>query len=260
MLPAQRAAMSGVRRQFVKDSPHLKDFDLGLGRGIVAQTRRHQPGLEKMLDSVPITFMFAGLVAIVVAAFFSVLAVRDHSNDNQTEKEKLGAVVLDRLAADIPVSRADVHRFANALELSQSEAQNALEQLYSEETSETITPEVLDRIAQLLGELEMQQPYENLPAEVRQSLVRMNRLVRSASQDNQDVDMMLSPIVNALHNYVELADQKKRQVVHLFAAYAISVASMILGGAALFYSPSPYKLADHVVEALQTENRAEDGR
>ncbi|MCY4011112.1 MAG: hypothetical protein OXG82_00195 [Gammaproteobacteria bacterium] len=197
--------------------------------------------------------------AAVVAALFTVgsYLLRDRGKDKSDESRQLRDLILNRIVHGVPVSRSDVSRFASARGLSSSEAHDAVERLYSEELSDVITAEVLQTVGSLLGELEMQQPYETLPAEVRQSLVRLNKLVRAETRDEED-RQVLTPIVSTLTNYAGLEKQKRRQAAHVIAAYVIGVASVILGGTALLYTPSPAELANHIVDALQIASRSDE--
>ena len=109
----------------------------------------------------------------------------------------------------------------------------------------------------MLGELEATQPYDNLPAEVRPSLIRIEKTL-SASPDEED-KAVLTPVVNALHNYVELLRQKGRLNMHRNIAYAIGAVSLVVGLAALFSSPSADDLAKQVAAKLsQSGDRTEN--
>ena len=156
----------------------------------------------------------------------------------------------------IEVTIKDFERFRNALALSQHQAKRVVDALYSEELSEQVTAEVIGKLDALLGELEAKQPYDNLPAEVRPALIRIEKTL-SASPDEED-KAVLTPVVNALHSYAELLRQKGRLNFHRNIAYGIGAASLVVGLAALFLVPSADDLAARVVaEIADSASRTE---
>lgn len=208
-----------------------------------------------------------GLIAVVLGALVATLvgamsaaqvSLRERGQRGQQERSEseLRERILNRLANDIEVTTKDLDRFRNALKLNQHQAKRVVHAIYSEELSEQVTVAVIGRLDALLGDLEAKQPFDNLPAEVRPSLIRIEKTL-SASPDEED-KTVLTPVVNALHSYVELVRQKRRLSLHRNIAYGIGAVSLVVGLAALFLSPSADDLARHVAAEI-AQSAAEMG-
>ena len=192
----------------------------------------------------------AMMATLVSAMFVARVSLRDQKRRAKQEKtaRELRSRIVDRLSNSIEVTVKDFDRFRNALELPQNQAKRVVDNLYSEELSEDVTAEVIEKLGASLGELEDKQPYDNLPGEVRPSLIRIEKRL-SASPDEED-KAVLVPVVHALNSYVQLVRQKGRLNMHRNVAYGIGAASLVVGLAALFLSPSPDDLARNVAAEL----------
>ena len=197
-----------------------------------------------------IVLVLAMMAMLMGAISASVGGLGDRRRRAEQEKNEseLRSRIINRLSKGMEVTVRDFDRFRNALELTQQQAKRVADNLYSEELSEEVTADVIEKLDALLGELEATQPYDNLPAEVRPSLIRIEKTL-SASQDEED-KAVLTPVVNVLYNYVELLRQKGRLNLHRNIAYAIGAASLVVGLAALYLSPSGDDLAKHVAAEL----------
>lgn len=221
-------------------------FDLLVGQGAIG---------------VALVVMVIALVGAISGAQVSIHDRRQRG-DQERRESKLRERILNRLSNDIEVTIKDFERFRNALELNQHQAKRVLDAIYSEELSEEVTAAVIEKLDALLGDLEAKQPFDNLPAEVRPSLIRIEKTL-SASPDEED-KAVLTPVVNTLHSYVELVRQKRRLGLHRNIAYGIGAASLIIGLAALLLSPSADDLAKRVAaeiaqSAPETENTSPGG-
>ena len=195
-----------------------------------------------------LVFGMMGALAGAISGSLDSLGDRRRRAEQEKNESELRSRIVNRLSKGIEVTVRDFDRFRNALELTQQRAKRVADNLYSEELSEEVTADVIEKLDALLEELEATQPYDNLPAEVRPSLIRIEKTL-SASPDEED-KAVLTPVVNALYNYVELLQQKGRLNLHRNIAYAIGAASLVVGLAALYLSPSGDDLAKHVAAEL----------
>lgn len=216
--------------------------------------------LDELLDQGAIAVALgAAVMALVGSIFGGQASLRDRAQRREQERREsaLRERILDRLANDMEVTAKDFERFHNALELNQHQAKRVVDAIYSEQLSEQVTAGVIGKVDALLGDLEAKRPFDNLPAEVRPSLIRIEKTL-SASPDEED-KAVLTPVVNALHSYVELVRQQRRLGLHRNIAYGIGAASLLLGLAALFLSPSADDLAKHIAaEIVQTTAETEN--
>ena len=197
----------------------------------------------------------ATLMGAMTAARFS---FRDHRRQAEQERResKLRERILERLTKKEEVTTRDFNRFRNSNKLTQHQAKRVVESLYSEELSEHVTVEVVRKLDALLTDLEVRQPYEDLPAEVRPSLIRIDTILSDPAFEEDRA--VLTPVVNALHSYVELLGQKRRLNLHRNIAYGIGATSVVVGLAALLLAPSAEDLATHVAAEISARLGAQD--
>lgn len=216
--------------------------------------------LDFLLNQSAVAIALFSMVFALVGAFSAAqgsLRERVQRREGERGENALRERILDRLANDMEVTAKDFERFCNALHLDQQQAKRVLDAIYSEQLSDQVTAAVIGKVDALLGDLEAKQPFDNLPAEVRPSLIRIEKTL-SASPDEED-KAVLTPVVNALNGYVELVRQHRRLGLHRNIAYVIGAASLVLGLVALFLSPSADDLAKQVAaEIAQSATREEN--
>ena len=117
--------------------------------------------------------------------------------DKRRGRAELKASILAKLMASIALSAKDVNTMARGAGLARASVSKCLSQLLLE----TNDQQVFASLQKLAADLEKTEPFEDLPPEVKPSLVRLQELIEASSQKS-DVHL-LSPIQRALGSYVE---------------------------------------------------------
>lgn len=117
--------------------------------------------------------------------------------DKRRGRTELKASILAKLKASIAISAKDVNTMARGAGIARTSVSQVLSQLLLEANEQ----QAFASLQKLAADLEKTEPFEDLPPEVKPSLVRLQELIDVSSQKS-DIHL-LSPIQRALGSYVE---------------------------------------------------------
>lgn len=146
--------------------------------------------LNKVLNIIFVIVYVGGV------ALFAVLMTKV-AIEKRRGRTELKASILAKLNASIALSAKDVNAMARGAGLARASVTKCLSQLLLE----TNEQKVFSSLQKLAADLEKTEPFEDLPPEVKPSLIRLQELIESSSQ-RSDVHL-LSPIQRTLGSYVE---------------------------------------------------------
>lgn len=141
--------------------------------------------LNKVLNGIFIIVYVGGVT------LFAVLMAKV-ALDKRRGRAELKASILVKLMASIALSAKDVNTMARGAGLARASVSKCLSQLLLE----TNDQQAFASLQKLAADLEKTEPFEDLPPEVKPSLVRLQELIEESSQKS-DVHL-LSPIQRAL--------------------------------------------------------------
>jgi hypothetical protein len=148
------------------------------------------------MDYNKISNIFFMAVYFGAVGTFSVLMAKAAIQKRRARSE-LKASILAKLKASIPLSAKDINTMARGIGLARASISNCISKLLME----TNEPQAYVSLQKLAAELEKTEPFEDLPLEVKPSLIRLQELVEESSLKS-DIHL-LSPIQRALGSYVE---------------------------------------------------------
>ena len=201
------------------------------------------------------------MLAVLLASAVFAAQRSDYGRARQAERAKnkdaLRDRILNRLSNGLLVTAYDFDRFCNALSLTQHEAKHVVDGLYSEPLTQEFTAEVVDSLDNLLRELEEKQSFDDLPAEFRPSLTRIKRSLSDSQAE--EANAILTPVINAIQSSEELNRRAGRMKLHRNIAYVISAASLVVGLATMYLTPSAEELGKAIQDArLEASQTATD--
>lgn len=137
------------------------------------------------------------LVVYVGGVSLSLVVMTKVALDKKRGRRDLKSSILAKLQSSIMLSANDVSTMARGAGLARASITKCLSQLLLE-TNDEPTFASLRRLA---AELEKTEPFEDLPSEVKPSLIRLQELIEASSQRSDA--HLLSPIQRTLGTYVE---------------------------------------------------------
>lgn len=160
---------------------------------------------------------------------------------------EMSASILRKLEVGIMLSSRDAISMGRGLALSAKSCRTAVSRLLVvvDEPATFVT------LTQLVGEMEKEDPIDELPVEVRPSLVRLTALV-AASPEVFD-QHILTPVTATLSKYVELKAEQEKVRKQTRQSYVMTVLGIVLGAVGLYFtlrSPSEADLQRIVEQAI----------
>lgn len=166
-------------------------------------------------------YIFLSVYAIGISCF--VLVMTKVFIDKRKARHELKQNILQKFQAKIPLSINDVINMAKGADLARLSVGKCLNQLLST-TNDPITFRELQR---LTAELEKEEPFDDLPEEVKPSLVRLAELCDASTVKSDKY--LLSPLQKTLGTYVELKEEVEKNRTKAKWLNIAGIASLIVG-------------------------------
>jgi len=187
------------------------------------------------------------VVAIAsMGVFFSWLTIQRRRNTEAMRKN-----ILSKLSSGIEISAKDVTNIGRAFDLSAYQARQVLYKIYSDANKK----EEFEKLKELVSEIEKEEPFDDLPDEVKPSMVRLTKITESSGEESDK--HLLSPISQTLNKYVELRSDQEKRKKQTSRAYALTFASFIFGVVGIYFSVTAPSANDIALEILKKSNSSE---
>ncbi|MGL6632215.1 hypothetical protein ACSZOF_01385 [Aeromonas veronii] len=100
--------------------------------------------------------------------------------------------------------------------------------------AEVDEPTTFSVLKKLVVEIEKEEPFDELPDEVKPSLSRLLKIIES-SQDDSDKHILL-PITSTLNKYTELKSEQEKVKKQTNRAYIITIISFVVGAISFYFT------------------------
>lgn len=196
--------------------------------------------------------LLASLYMLVIAGavvFLSWMTIQRRIN-----MERMRLNVSKKLAANVMLSVKDVACIGRGFDLSAQSSRDVIYKLYVEAND----PASFEALKTLIADIESEEPFDELPDEVKPSLSRIGKLIESSSAVS-DKNILL-PISTTLNKYVELKAEQEKAKNQIYRAYAITIISFVVGAMSFYFmlkSPSEgdiKKVMEQVLSERETSN------
>ena len=155
-------------------------------------------------------------------SIFAVLMTKVYF-DKRKARQELKLNLLEKFNASISLSINDVINMAKGADLARPSVGKCLNQLLSD----TNDPNIFKEIQRLTAELEKEEPFDDLPEEVKPSLVRLVELCEASSVTSDKY--LLSPVQKTLGTYVELKAEVEKNRTKAKWVNIAGIVSLIVG-------------------------------
>ena len=189
------------------------------------------------------------IVMIVGAGvFLSWMTIQKRKN-----KDRMRANVVKKLTSNVTLSAKDIMHIGRGFDLSPQSSRNVVFRLYADvDDSESFTA-----LKALVADIEKEEPFDELPDEVKPSLARLSKVIEQ-STDSADKHILL-PITTTLTKYVELKVDQEKAKKQTNRAYVITIISFVVGAISFYFtlkSPSETDIKK-AMEQVLAEKAAE---
>lgn len=185
-------------------------------------------------EALNIFMAFFYIAAIVfMGVFFSWLTIQRRKNAEAMRKN-----ILSKFSSDIDLTAKDIVHIGKAFSLSAYQARQVIYKIYSEANKK----DEFSKLKNLICEIEKEEPFDELPDEVKPSLIRLAKVSESSGEESDR--HILSPIVQTLNKYVDLKSEQEKLKKQTNRAYVITIISFIFGAVSTYFTISAPTAAD----------------
>lgn len=189
--------------------------------------------LNLIVATTYILLFFGGLF------FLSRMAIQKQKN-----KERMRENVVKKLTANIPLSSKDIIHIGRGFDLSPQSSRDVIFKLHANIDE----PSSFSTLKKLVSEIEKEEPFDELPDEVKPSLSRISKLIETSTEITDK--HVLLPITTTLNKYVELKAEQDKAKKQTTRAYIITIISFIVGAISFYFTLKSPSEAD-IKKAMQ---------
>jgi large-conductance mechanosensitive channel len=184
-------------------------------------------------------FMIVG-----AGVFLSWMTIQKRKN-----KERMRANIVKKLTANVTLSAKDIFHIGRGFDLSSQGSRDVVFKLYADVDD----PASFSTLKALVAEIEKEEPFDELPDEVKPSLSRLSKLIEQ-SDDSADKHILL-PLTTTLTKYVELKVEQEKAKKQTNRAYVITIISFVVGAISFYFTLKSPSEADmkKVMEQVLSE-------
>lgn len=188
-------------------------------------------------------------IVLIVGAgvFLSWMTIQKRKN-----KERMRSNVVKKLAKNVTLSAKDIIHIGRGYDLSPQSSRDVVFKLHADVDD----PASFSTLKALVAEIEKEEPFDELPDEVKPSLSRLSKLIEQ-SNDSADKHILL-PVTTTLTKYVELKAEQEKAKKQTNRAYVITIISFVVGAISFYFtlkSPSETDIKK-AMEQVLSENVA----
>jgi len=172
-------------------------------------------------------FMAVFYIAVMAGAIVFVFWMTIQKRKNM---ESMKGNIKQKLSSSVSLSAKDITLIGRGFDLSPKSSRDVIYRLYAEVDE----PTTFSALKKLVVEIEKEEPFDELPDEVKPSLSRLLKIIES-SQDDSDKHILL-PITSTLNKYTELKSEQEKTKKQTNRAYIITIISFVVGAISFYFT------------------------
>ena len=156
--------------------------------------------------------------------------------------------VLEKLSSGFELTSKDIVHIGRGFGLSPYQSRNIIYKIHSDIKDK----DEFYRLKSLIEDIEKEEPFDELPDEVKPSLIRLTAI--TSSSDSESDRHLLSPIVHTLSKYMDMQSEQENLKKKTNRAYILTVVSFFIGAISFYFtlqSPS----AEQIATEIQKQNQ-----
>jgi len=176
--------------------------------------------------------------------FMSWMTIQRRKNAEAMRKN-----VLAKFKSGITLSSKDVVNIGKSFDLTAFQSRKVIYKIFRDADD----GESFSRLQSLIQEIEVEEPFDDLPDEVKPSLVRLTKISKDTKEESDK--HILSPIIHTLNKYVEVKSEQEKLKKQTTRAYAVSIISFVIGAVSFYFTltaPSASEIAQEI-NSIETE-------
>lgn len=180
---------------------------------------------------------------VAFAIFVSWLTIQRRKNADAMQKN-----VHAKMASGLQLTAKDVVNIGKSFDLTAFQSRKVIYKIFREADNK----ETFESLKRLVQEIEAEEPFDDMPDEVKPSLSRLTKIAED-SEESSDKHL-LAPILGVLSKYVEQKSEQEKLKKQTNRAYVATVISFIVGAISLYFTLTSPSAKDIAREIQATTN------
>ncbi|SDP91488.1 hypothetical protein [Ectopseudomonas guguanensis] len=175
---------------------------------------------------------------IAFTIFMSWLTIQTRKNADAMQKN-----VHAKMASGIQLSAKDVVNIGKSFDLTAFQSRKVIYKIFREADNK----ETFESLKKLVQEIESEEPFDDMPDEVKPSLARLTKIAEASDEDSDK--HLLAPILGVLSKYVEQKSEQEKLKKQTNRAYVVTIISFVVGAISFYFtltSPSAEDIAREI--------------
>ncbi|MGS0680194.1 hypothetical protein ACVBIL_03425 [Shewanella sp. 125m-7] len=193
------------------------------------------------------------VIAILIAiGFTSWMVIVKRKNMALMKKNVLG-----KLSSGFELSSKDIVHIGRGFGLTPYQSRNIIYKIHGD----IIDKDEFYRLKNLIEDIEKEEPFDELPDEVKPSLIRLTAITSNSSSESDR--HLLSPIVHTLSKYMDMTSEQENLKKKTNRAYILTVVSFLIGAISFYFtlqSPSAEQIATEIQKQSQSAGINKDNK
>lgn len=183
------------------------------------------------------------LIMIAFAIFMSWLTIQRRKNADAMQKN-----VHAKMAFGIQLSAKDIVNIGKSFDLTAFQSRKVIYKIFREAD----TKETFENLKKLVQEIESEEPFDDMPDEVKPSLARLTKIAEDSGEDSDK--HLLAPVLGVLSKYVEQKSEQEKLKKQTNRAYVVTIISFIVGAISFYFTLTSPSAKDIAKEIQATTN------
>ena len=179
-------------------------------------------------------------ISVMLFAAFMFLWV---TTQNKKRIKEMSKNINSKITSGIDLTAEDISHIGKAYKLTPYQSRQVVYKIYSDINDKS----EFEKLKKLVAEIEIEEPFDDFPEEVKPSMIRLTTLVSQSEDDKH----LLNPISHTLKKYTELMSEQTQLKKKTNRAYFVTVVSFVIGAVSFYFtvtSPSASAIAEEVVK------------
>ncbi|WP_462172223.1 hypothetical protein [Pseudoalteromonas xiamenensis] len=188
----------------------------------------------------------------ILAIVFAVVAGTSVVIIDKKRSRLMKINLKDKIQSEIDLSASDVVNIGKAFRLTPYQSRRVVYQIFSEINDK----EPFNKLKTLVQEIEKEEPFDDLPDEVKPSMIRLTTLTNTSSEPSDK--QLLSPISHTLKKYVDLLAEQDLLRKKTNRAWLVTLVSFVIGAISFYFTvtaPTASEIATQLKEISSEHNK-----
>lgn len=189
------------------------------------------------------TFNLIVGISYIIIMIFAVIGFSAAIVTKKRNIKRMQDNIYEKLKNNIELTAKDIVFIGRSFHLSAQQSRRVIYNIYGKAN----TSDDFSRLKSLVVEIDKEEPFDDLPDEVKPSIIRLTKITSQLGEDSDK--QILTPVIQLINKYVEMKTEQENLKKKTNRANWLTIVSFIVGLISFYYtvkSPSATDIAAEI--------------